>query len=119
MKILITAAENKPETEVDERFGRAKWFAIYDTDSDAFEFVSNTQNVEAPSGAGVQAAGNAAKAGAGVVITGNCGPKAFHALDAAGIKVIIGAKGTVSEAVEKFKKGEYEYANAANVEGHW
>ncbi|MBT3182865.1 MAG: NifB/NifX family molybdenum-iron cluster-binding protein [Deltaproteobacteria bacterium] len=119
MIILITAAENKLEAEVDPRFGRSKWFALYETDDDSAEFVSNEQNLNAPSGAGVQAGANAAKTGAKVVITGNCGPKAFRALDAAGIKVVIGASGTVREAAEKFKNGECKYATDANVEGHW
>ena len=119
MKILITATDNSLEAEVDPRFGRAKWFAVYDTDNDSVEFVDNTKNLDAPSGAGVQAGANAAKTGAKVVITGNCGPKAFRTLSAAGIKVIVGATGNVREAAENFKKGQYQYATEANVEGRW
>ena len=119
MKILITATDNSLEAKVDPRFGRAKCFAVYETDNDSVEFVDNTQNLDAPSGAGVQAGANAVKTGAKVVITGNCGPKAFRTLSAAGIKVIIGATGSIQDAAEKFKKGEYEYSSGANVEGHW
>jgi len=119
MKILITATGNSLEAEVDPRFGRAKWFVVYDTDNDSAEFVDNSQNLDAPSGAGVQAGANAVKTGAKVVITGNCGPKAFRTLSAAGIKVVIGATGSIREAAEKFKKGRYQYANEANVEGGW
>lgn len=119
MKIAITATEDKLDAQVDPRFGRAKFFAMYETDDDSVEFVSNEQNLNAPSGAGVQAGSNVVNTGAKVVITGNCGPKAFRTLDAAGIKVVAGATGTIKEVAEKFKRGEYEYASTASVEGHW
>ena len=119
MKIAITAKSESLDAEMDPRFGRAKFFAMYETDDGSVEFMDNQQSLDSPSGAGIQAGSNIARSGAKVLITGNCGPKAFKALDAAGVKVIVGAKGTVGEVAEKFKKGEYEYATAANVEGHW
>jgi predicted Fe-Mo cluster-binding NifX family protein len=119
MKIAITVADKALGAEVDPRFGRAKYFAIYETDNDSVEFIDNRINMEAPSGAGVQAASNVVSTGANVVITGNCGPKAFRTLSEGKVKVIIGARGSVSEVVDKFKKGELEYAESANVEGHW
>jgi predicted Fe-Mo cluster-binding NifX family protein len=119
MKIAITSAKDSLEAQVDPRFGRAPYFAIYETDNDSVEFVSNEQNLNAPSGAGIQAAQNVVATGAKVLITGNCGPKAFMILNTAGIKIIIGFAGTVKEAAEKFKKGELSYADDANVEGHW
>ena len=43
------------------------------------------------------------------------GPKAFEALQAAGIKVCQDLDGmTVREAVEKFKKGDAPFADAPN-----
>ncbi len=119
MKILVTATAPDADAEVDPRFGRAKHFAIYDTEEKSFSFVDNAQNLNAPSGAGVQAAANVARAGAEVVITGNCGPKAFHTLTAAKIKIAIGATGTVREAIKKFEGDELDIATEANVEGHW
>jgi predicted Fe-Mo cluster-binding NifX family protein len=118
MKIAISATADKLDAQIDPRFGRAKFFALYETDDDYVEFVSNEQNLNAPSGAGVQAGSNVANTGAKVVITGNCGPKAFRTLKAAGIKVVVGAVGTVKEVAEKFKRNEYEYASSASVEGH-
>jgi predicted Fe-Mo cluster-binding NifX family protein len=119
MKIAITAEKAELESALDPRFGRAKIFAIHDTDSGTTEFANNEQNLNAPSGAGIQAAANIAKLGVQVLITGNCGPKAYKTLDAAKIKIIIGASGTVNDVIEKFKRGDFEYADAANVEGHW
>jgi predicted Fe-Mo cluster-binding NifX family protein len=119
MKIAITATDKTPDAEVDPRFGRARFFAIFDTDSDSIEYVDNKINLEAQSGAGVQAASNVVGTGAAVVITGNCGPKAFKTLSEGNVKIAIGATGSISEVIEKFKKGEFKYAESANVEGHW
>ena len=53
------------------------------------------------------------------MITGHCGPKAFRTLAAAGIKIVVGAGGTVAEALEKFKAGELKESDGADVESHW
>jgi predicted Fe-Mo cluster-binding NifX family protein len=42
------------------------------------------------------------EAGAEVVITGKCGPKAEQALTAAGIRIVSDVSGTVRDAVENF-----------------
>jgi predicted Fe-Mo cluster-binding NifX family protein len=53
------------------------------------------------------------------VATGNVGPKAFRALNAAGIKVLLTKAGTVADAIRMFKAGELQTLDAANVDGHW
>lgn len=119
MKIAITAQGKNMESKVDPRFGRASWFVLVDTETGAYEAVSNEQNLNAGQGAGIQSAENISRQGAKAVITGNCGPKAFRTLNAAGIKIYIGAEGTVSEVFEKFKAGKLSEATGANVDGHW
>jgi predicted Fe-Mo cluster-binding NifX family protein len=58
--------------------------------------------------------------GVQVVLTDHCGPNAFRALQAAGIRVYTGLKGgSVCEAVERFKAGALQEATAADVQGHW
>jgi predicted Fe-Mo cluster-binding NifX family protein len=79
----------------------------------------NAQNLNAPQGAGIQAAATVSRLGATVLITGHCGPKAFQALTAAGIKIYTGATGSVSDAVAQFKAGTLKAADTADVEGHW
>ena len=78
MKVAVTATGATPESTIDERFGRCPWFVIVDTDDDSFEAVKNDPTVA--SGAGVSAAQLLAGKGAQVVVTGNCGPKAFAVL---------------------------------------
>jgi predicted Fe-Mo cluster-binding NifX family protein len=79
----------------------------------------NAQNLNALQGAGVQAGQAVARLGAEAVLTGHVGPKAFHALSAAGIAVCTGATGTVREAVEQFKAGQLQAAQKPDVAGHW
>ena len=119
MKLAITSQGQDLGSEVDERFGRAKFFVTIDTETGAFEAHDNTQNLNAAQGAGIQAARNVADLGAEAVVTGNVGPKAFSALQAANIRVHIGATGSVQNALEAFKAGKLRHADEANVDGHW
>ena len=119
MKIVITSKGNSLDSDVDPRFGRTETFVVYDMESGAFEALDNTQNMNAVQGAGIQTAENISRLGAECVITGNCGPKAFRALHAAGVKVMLCSGGTVRSAVERFKAGDMKEAESANVDGHW
>lgn len=119
MKVVLTATGNSLDSEIDPRFGRAQYLVLFDTETEEVSPIDNEQNVQAAGGAGVQAAEMIANVGAEVLITGHCGPKAFRALEAAGVKVICGAEDTVKGAVDKFKKGEYTFTDAADVESHW
>ena len=119
MKIAVTSRGDELTSEVDARFGRAAKFVVVDTETNEVTVVDNTQNVNAAQGAGIQAAQNVAETKAEVVLTGHCGPNAFRALNAAGIKIITGATGTVGEVIEAFKAGKLKPADDADVEGHW
>jgi predicted Fe-Mo cluster-binding NifX family protein len=119
MKIAITSTGPTLEAEVDQRFGRAKLFFIFDTETENVKVVDNQQSLNAAQGAGIQAAETVVNEGAEVLITGHCGPNAFRTLQAADVKIIVGAQGTVGQMVEKFKKGELGYAQDADVPGHW
>jgi predicted Fe-Mo cluster-binding NifX family protein len=119
MKIAISAMGDNLSSQVDPRFGRARWFVIVDTETGAVSSFENMQNVEAAQGAGIQTAASVARSGVGCVITGHCGPNAFRTLESQNIKVIVGASGTVEEMVKQFKEGKLESASAPDVEGHW
>ena len=64
MKIAISSEGTSLESPVDPRFGRAKYFALVDTDTGECSFHDNTQNLNAPQGAGIQAAQAVANLGA-------------------------------------------------------
>lgn len=119
MKIAVTAKGETSDSPVDPRFGRAATFVLFDTETSDFSAVRNDQGVNAPGGAGIQAAETLSRLGAGLVITGHCGPKAFRALNAVGIEVVVGVGGTVTEAIDRFKAGELQPASAADADPHW
>lgn len=115
MKIAVTATGDGLEAEIDPRFGRCQKFVFVDTDTLETETIDN-QNVTAGGGAGVQSAQLVANSGADTVLTGNCGPNAHQTLAAAGVTVIVGVRGTVRDAVERFKAGELSATNEPNVD---
>ncbi len=119
MKIALTATGRDITSDLDPRFGRAEYFIFVDADSMKYEVVENTQNLNLPQGAGIQAGKTIVENNADVLISGNCGPKAFKVLNSAGVKIVVGPRGRVVDAVEKYKNGELTAMDAANVEGHW
>jgi predicted Fe-Mo cluster-binding NifX family protein len=119
MKIAVTAQGPTLESEVDLRFGRARYFIVADTETGEFQAVDNEQNLNAAQGAGVQAAQLVAAQGVEALLSGHCGPKAFQVLTAGGIKIFNGAAGTVADAIEQFKAGELTEADGADVGSRW
>jgi predicted Fe-Mo cluster-binding NifX family protein len=119
MKIAVTAENASPVSMVDPRFGRAKFFLVYDEDKKTWEVIDNNQNLNAPQGAGIQSAANVVNAGCEVLISGHCGPKAFTALNKAGVAVYTVSNGTVQSAIDSFKQGKLNKIESADVEGHW
>ena len=120
MKIAFTAAGTTPESPLDVRFGRAAYFLVFDPDTNTWETVENTRNLNAAQGAGIQSAQNVIRSGARFVITGgHCGPKAFEVLRVAGVNVYVSAAPSVAEALRLFQAGELERVESADVEGHW
>jgi predicted Fe-Mo cluster-binding NifX family protein len=120
MKIAVTMQGPGLDGPVDLRFGRASGFLIVDTDTDAAEYLDNRAGGEAAQGAGLQAAKRIADSGAEALVTGHCGPNAFRALQAAGIRVYTGlAGGSAREAVTRFRAGRLSEAGAPDVRGHW
>jgi predicted Fe-Mo cluster-binding NifX family protein len=118
MKIAVTSTGKTLDSQVDPRFGRAVCFIVIDTETMDFSIIEN-ENVAAAGGAGVSSAKAVIDAGAEAILTGNCGPNAEHTLSAAGIKLYIGATGTVAEAVELFKSGKLTEAAGPNVQAHF
>ena len=119
MRVAIPAIGTDLAARVDRSFGRCRNFIIYDLASEAVTAVPNTQNLELTQGAGIQAARTVVEQEVDCVITGHCGPKAFAALQAGDIMVVLGADGTVQEAIDAFKAGRLKPAEQADVEGHW
>ena len=103
MKIAVSAEGNTPGSAVSEKFGRALYFMIFDTEDSKFTAVPNSA-VSAQGGAGPEAVRQIVSCGAGVLLTGRLGPNAESAAAAAGIKTVTGTSGskTVKQAVDEY-----------------
>ena len=119
MKLAITSTGKELDSNLDPRFGRTSFFIMVEPEAMAFEVVENSQNLNLPQGAGIQAGKTIVDYHVDILITGHCGPKAFKVLRQAGVKVMTGARGTVSDAITQFNNGELNIAADADVEGHW
>jgi len=118
-KIAVSCEEPGLDSQIDPRFGRAAGFCIVDSDTLEFKYVDNGASQAMAQGAGIQAAETVCRSGAGVVLTGYVGPKAFQALSVAGIQVGQNLENmTVRQAIAKFKAGEVAMASAPNRMGH-
>ena len=119
MKIAVTSQGTNLDSQVDPRFGRAAYILIVDTETLEFEVLDNKENANAFKGAGIQAASMINDKGAGVLLTGYCGPKAFEVLNAAKINVADNIEGAVRDAVTAFNEGKLTFADEANAEAQW
>jgi len=119
VKVAFTTSGRTLEAPMVLRFGRAEGFIIYDTDNEKFEAVDNSQSVNTAQGAGIQAAETVMRNGAQFLVTGHCGPNAFRALSAAGIRIYTTKAVTVAEALEALRAGALSTLTSADVEGHW
>jgi predicted Fe-Mo cluster-binding NifX family protein len=118
-KIAVSSEGPDLDARVDPRFGRAAGFMIVDPQTMAFDYVDNGATQVMAQGAGIQAAELVADTGAGVVLTGYVGPKAFQALSAIGIAVGQNLSDmTVRDAIQRFQQGDVEMAVAPNSRGH-
>ena len=119
-KIAVTSEGPSLADKVDPRFGRAAGFVVIDPETMEHEYVDNGNSQAMAQGAGMQAADNLVGAGVEMVLTGYVGPKAFRALDAAGIKVAQDMENlTVEEAVARYKENRLNIADRPNKQGHW
>jgi len=118
MKVVVSSTGPELTSESDPRFGRCAYFIVVDTDSMEFKAHSN-ESQRAMGGAGIQAGQFVASLGGDALITGNVGPNASRVLGASGLKVYVGASGSVRQAVEDFKAGKLQEASSATVSSHF
>jgi predicted Fe-Mo cluster-binding NifX family protein len=118
MKLAISIQSSDPAAQVDSHFGRAAFFRIVDTETGEQTTVDNAAGVDAVQGAGPQAAQTLARLNVSVLLTGQVGPKAWNALQAAGIQVYSVTTGTAGSAVQAFLAGQLPALTPAGGGGH-
>jgi len=117
MKIVVTASGADLEAQANPIFGRCATYVFVDTETMQFEAVENPA-INAPGGAGIQAAQFVVERGVQAVVTGNVGPNAFDVLQSAGVPVYLHSGGTVRQAVETFEAGQLPAAGGASAPAH-
>lgn len=118
MKVLISASAPKLESSLDPRFGRAAYFLVVDSDTLEWTALENPA-VHASGGAGIQAAQLASNHACTAVISGDFGPNAFNALQAAGIEMVQhSSPGPITEILELYKTGKLKKVSAPGNAGH-
>ena len=98
MRIAATSTGTTVDSAVDPKFGRCQHFLFIDTDGSGVEHLSNPYR-SASTGTGPRCAQLLVDRHVEVLLSGDVGPKARRALEAAGIRVVTGCSGTVAEAV--------------------
>jgi len=110
MKVIFSVRENKSaDSLLDERFGRAAGFMLFDDEAHEWLWIDNASNANAAGGAGVQAGQTVVSSGAEIYIGAELGPKAMAVLSKSQIKLFLGIPGkSVQENYRLYKEGKLE-----------
>lgn len=105
MKVCITSQGPDLDSPAEERFGRAPYFLVIDTETGSVEAVEN-QYAGGSGGVGPKAAQLLIARGVEALVSGMVGGNAHDVLKAAGIRMYGNrAGGTVRDALEAFTGG--------------
>jgi predicted DNA-binding protein (UPF0251 family)/predicted Fe-Mo cluster-binding NifX family protein len=117
MNVAVTSRGPDLTSEVDSRFGRAKYIIIVDIATGEFTAHDNSGTADSGHGAGIQAGRRVIELGAQALITGRVGPKAYTTLQAGDVSVHDGAEGSVQSAIDQYKSGTLEHTAEPGVQG--
>ena len=105
MNVLIAVENNADlDSKLDNRFGRAGYFLIYDMDEEKIVSIEENKFRNGASGVGLQTATFLVDSGCKVAIGARPGPKAASILNAANIKIVPLENITAREAIEWYKQ---------------
>jgi predicted Fe-Mo cluster-binding NifX family protein len=107
LKIAIAAEGPDLKARVGNRLGTSRYVIVVDLSTTTVEAVPNP-SVSGQGGSGMQVVAVAISKKVNTVLTGYCNPTAQSYLKANGIEVLTGIGGTVTEAVEQFKRGHLQ-----------
>jgi len=111
MKVCITAQGATLDAKVEDRFGRAPYFIIADSETGSFEAIANPFK-DGSGGVGPKSAQLIIDHQAGALVSGLLGGNAKSVLDSAGItQYVYRDGGTVSAALDAFRKNALDRVN--------
>lgn len=116
MKIALSTSGENLQSQLDLRFGRCKYFYIYDLDNKHGYIIEN-QGLKANEGAGIVASQQLVEENIDVIITGNLGPNAFNIIEKADIVAYKANEGNLNEVLDKYNNNileEIKYSGGAH-----
>ena len=114
MRVVVTAEAVGVDAQMSQNFGRCAAFVFVDSETGAWDAEWNPAAGDA-GGAGVRAAEFVIRGGAGAVITGRVGPKAYAVLERGRSPVYRSPGGTVRDVVEAYRAGRLAVVSGANA----
>ena len=107
-RIAVAATAPKPDATVFSPFGRAPWLMIYDPADRKWQPVDNSSAASNgdPGGPAIEATNTLIEHSVKIVIGGDVPGPALQALSGAGIRVFMGASGTVVKALADYQAGK-------------
>lgn len=104
MKIFFAIeSDSGLDSKIDNRFGRAAYFLIYDEEKDEVVSVEKNPFLNQPHGVGIQVGNLVIQQKCQVVVGPKYGPKVEEVLKAANVNCITIENSTVKEVLEKLK----------------
>jgi predicted Fe-Mo cluster-binding NifX family protein len=119
MKVIVPSQSGSMGSNLSPVFGRCPIFMVVEIEGGKVVGSNAVPNDAAnqQGGAGVAAAQAAHDQGAGAIIAGTVGPKAFGALESFGIDVYNSTSGTVQENIDALLQGKLSKANPGSHAG--
>ena len=105
MRLVIPTNGADLDAPTSPIFGRSQMFILVDPETLEFEALLNPA-LDAPGGAGIQAAQTVLQKGVGAVIAPSLGPNAFRVIQAAGVPAYRMEGATVREVIAAFNAGQ-------------
>ncbi len=103
-KIAISAKENNMSSPIDDRFGRAPYFLIYDEETGNEEWITN--EINSAHGVGPKVVQMLAQKGATVIIAPQLGQNALQAIHAGGLKAYEFSGENLQEIIANYRDGK-------------
>lgn len=118
MKIAVCAKNQEENSVLANRFARAEYFTIFDSETKEYQSIKN-EAVNAAGGASGQAIRLLDQAGVSVVLCPEVGPKALEALQAFEIKAYdFSMASTVHEAIDFYNTMELPLINSSHKKSY-
>ena len=113
MKVCIpTMGDRGLDEQVGEHFGRVPTYTIIDMKTNEVSIIDNTSEHMGGTGYPPEII---AQTGAEVMLCGGLGRRAIAMFEEMGIRVYIGASGTVKNAIQFFRNGKLQEATDENA----